>query len=32
VLVEKFLARNLGILTRVRTGKRDRFMKATAER
>ena len=30
--VEKFFARNLGNLIRVRTGKPDRFMKASAER
>ena len=32
VHVEKFFARNLGSLIRVRTGKPGRFMKATAER
>jgi hypothetical protein len=32
VHVEKFFARNLGSLIRVRTGKPDRFMKAIAER
>jgi hypothetical protein len=32
VHVEKFFARNLGSLIRVRTGKLDRFMEATAER
>ncbi len=32
VHVEKFFARNLGSLIRVRTGKPGRFKKATAER
>ena len=32
VHVEKFFARNLGSLIRVRTGKLGRFMKAIAER
>jgi hypothetical protein len=32
VHVEKFFARKLGDLIRVRKGRPDRFMKATAER